>query len=130
MRIGQLALRTGTKASTIRYYEQIGLLPRPKRIESNHRRYDHADVERLGFIRRCRALGFSLDQVHQFARIARSGGRAAGQCQQIVRARLLSVRARITELQLVEARLGELLSDGSGSSGSTIAPCGRLAALA
>jgi DNA-binding transcriptional MerR regulator len=130
MRIGQLALRTGTRASTIRYYEQIGLLPAPKRIEGNHRHYDHADVERLGFIRRCRALGFSLEQVHQFARIAQSGGRATGQCQQIVQARLSSVRARISEMKTVEARLAELLADGAGSSGSTITPCPRLAVLA
>lgn len=130
MRIGQLALRTGTKTSTIRYYEQIGLLPRPRRIESSHRRYDHVDVERLGFIRRCRALGFSLDQVHQFARIAQSGDQATGQCQQIVRARLLSVRARISEMKIVEARLAELLADGTGNSGPTTVRCARLAALA
>jgi DNA-binding transcriptional MerR regulator len=130
MRIGELALFTGTRASTIRYYEQIGLLPAPKRINGSHRRYDDADVERLGFIRRCRALGFSLNQIHQFARIAQSGGPATDHCRKIVQDRLVSVRARIAEMRAVEARLAELLADGTANAGSTIAPCARLAVLA
>ena len=69
MRIGKFAVFAGTNASTIRYYEQIGLLPAPKRIGSNHRHYGEADVARLGFILRCRALGFSLEQIRQFARL-------------------------------------------------------------
>lgn len=130
MRIGELALLTRTRASAIRYYEQIGLLPAPKRVNGSHRRYDNADVERLGFIRRCRALGFSLEQVHQFARIAQSGGRATDHCRKIVHGRLVSVRARIAEMRAVEARLAELLADGTANPGSTITPCARLAVLA
>ena len=62
-KIGELAERTRTNAPTIRYYEQIGLLPRPDRQEGNQRRYADADVRRLTFIRRCRDFGFSIDQV-------------------------------------------------------------------
>lgn len=130
MKIGELARLTATRASTIRYYEQIDLLPAPKRIDGNHRRYDSADVERLAFIRRCRALGFSLEQVRQFARIAQSGGRATDHCREIVQTRLLSVRARIAAMRAVETRLAQLLADGAANAGSTNTPCARLAVLA
>ena len=61
--IGNLAKATGTKVVTIRYYEQIGLLPVPARTEGNYRAYNDEHLRRLRFIRRCRDLGFTLDQV-------------------------------------------------------------------
>lgn len=63
MAIGLLASATGTKAETIRYYERIGLLPAPARTASNYRSYCAAELARLSFIRRARALGFSIEQV-------------------------------------------------------------------
>ena len=80
MRIGEFATSAGTNAPTVRYYEQIGLLAAPKRIRNNQRRYGEADVARLAFILRCRALGFSLKQIRQFAKVARTGGGATDQC--------------------------------------------------
>jgi DNA-binding transcriptional MerR regulator len=130
MRIGEFAIFTGTNASTVRYYEQIGLLPAPKRIRSNQRRYGEADVARLAFILRCRALGFSLKQIRQFAKIAQSGGGTTDQCRKIVHARLMSVRARIEEMKTVERRLARLLADQAGTAGSTTNRCSKLAVLA
>jgi DNA-binding transcriptional MerR regulator len=95
MRIGEFAIFAGTSASTVRYYEQIGLLPAPKRIRNNQRRYGEADAARLGFILRCRTLGFSLKQIRQFAKIAQTDAGTTDQCRKIVHARLMSVRARI-----------------------------------
>src|SRR3546814_15234616 len=63
--IGEAARATGTKAETIRYYERIGLLPRPGRTAGNYRSYGADDVARLSFVRRARGLGFSLDQVRE-----------------------------------------------------------------
>ena len=63
LKIGDLAKATGTKVQTIRYYEEIGLLPAPARTEGNYRTYASATLRRLSFIRRSRGLGFSLDQV-------------------------------------------------------------------
>ncbi len=63
--IGKLAGATGTKVETIRYYEQIGLLPAPARSASNYRTYDAGHLRRLSFIRRARDLGFSIDQVRE-----------------------------------------------------------------
>jgi len=63
--IGDLAKATDTKVETVRYYERIGLMPEPRRTPSNYRNYDARHAERLGFIRRSRALGFSLEQVRE-----------------------------------------------------------------
>lgn len=61
--IGDMGKATATKIETIRYYEKIGLLPKPARTTSNYRDYGQAELGRLSFIRRARDLGFSLDQV-------------------------------------------------------------------
>jgi DNA-binding transcriptional MerR regulator len=61
--IGDLGKATATKVETIRYYERIGLLPKPPRTSGNYRDYGQAELGRLSFIRRARDLGFSLDQV-------------------------------------------------------------------
>ncbi|WP_144389857.1 MerR family transcriptional regulator, partial [Phaeobacter sp. 22II1-1F12B] len=61
--IGTLSKKTGTKVQTIRYYEQIGLMPEPGRTEGGQRRYDNAQLDRLSFIRHSRQLGFSLDAI-------------------------------------------------------------------
>mgnify|MGYP000739176731 CR=1 FL=1 len=61
--IGGLAKATGTKVVTIRYYEKIGLLPEPPRTSGNYRTYDASHRERLHFIRRCRDLGFTEEQI-------------------------------------------------------------------
>jgi DNA-binding transcriptional MerR regulator len=63
LKIGALARQTGTNAPTIRYYEEIGLLPSAGRQAGNQRVYGEADVKSLTFIRRCRQFGFSIDQV-------------------------------------------------------------------
>jgi DNA-binding transcriptional MerR regulator len=130
MRIGEFAIFAGTNTSTVRYYEQIGLLPAPKRIRNNQRRYGEADVARLGFILRCRALGFSLKQIRQFAKIAQTDGSATDQCRKIVHARLMSVRAKIQEMKTVESRLAGLLADQAATAGSTAPRCSKLAVLA
>ena len=63
MRIGQMADRTRTPVDTIRYYERQGLLPKPERTASNYRAYPPGHMERLNFIRRCRGLDMSLEEI-------------------------------------------------------------------
>jgi DNA-binding transcriptional MerR regulator len=69
LKIGELAEWTGTSVPTIRYYEQIGLLPRAPRQAGGQRVYGRDDVERLTFIRRCREFDFSIDQVRALVAI-------------------------------------------------------------
>src|SRR5262245_44489872 len=68
--IGDLAVRTGSNVPTIRYYEEIGVLPPADRLPSGHRVYDQSDLKRLTFIRHCRDFGFSIDQVRRLIDLA------------------------------------------------------------
>ena len=63
--IGALGRKTGTKVQTIRYYEQIGLMPEPDRTEGGQRRYGDNEQDRLAFIRHARQLGFSLEAIRE-----------------------------------------------------------------
>lgn len=65
MQIGELARTTSTKVETIRFYEKIGLLPKPSRTSGNYRDYGSDHLARLSFVRRARGLGFRLDQVRE-----------------------------------------------------------------
>jgi DNA-binding transcriptional MerR regulator len=69
MSIGDLSKEAGVKVVTIRYYEQIKLMP-PPRTEGNYRAYEQEHVHRLRFIHRCRSFGFTLDQVRDFLRLS------------------------------------------------------------
>src|SRR3546814_20582317 len=69
--IGTLARRTGTKVQTIRYYEQVGLMPEPGRSEGGQRRYGDAELDRLSFIRHARQLGFPLDAIRELLNLDR-----------------------------------------------------------
>jgi Cu(I)-responsive transcriptional regulator len=69
MQIGEAARRTGVSAKMIRHYESIGLIPSADRRDSNYRDYGHHDVHRLGFIRRARDLGFSIDEIRDLLRL-------------------------------------------------------------
>jgi Cd(II)/Pb(II)-responsive transcriptional regulator len=68
MKIGEIAGATGVAVDTIRHYEREGLLPAPARSAANYRRYGAAERERLGFIRNCRALDMSLDEIRALLR--------------------------------------------------------------
>ena len=76
IRIGELSRRTGCNIETIRYYERIGLLPRPDR-RGTYRQYGAADVSSLTFIRRARDLGFALSEIRALLRLAGQGRAAA-----------------------------------------------------
>jgi DNA-binding transcriptional MerR regulator len=86
--IGRVAQATGSKVQTIRYYEQIGLLPAPERSRGNQRLYDDRAVERLAFIRHARGLGFSLDAIRDLLDLADRPDRPCDEADAIARAQL------------------------------------------
>lgn len=113
MIIHELTKQTGVPAKTIRYYESIGLLPRPKRAVNNYRQYMPADVERLRLIASARSLGFSLDDVAEIL-AARDGGIAP--CQRVldgIAQRLADVDRRIAGLLALRDSLRQLQSEGA-----------------
>ena len=113
MLIHDLAKQTGVPAKTIRYYESIKLLPRPKRAANNYREYAPAEAERLRFIASARSLGFSLDDVAEIL-AARDDGLAP--CQRVLDAvdrRLTDVDRRIADLLTLRDSLRQLQSEGA-----------------
>lgn len=107
--IGQLAKAAGVSAPTIRYYEEIGLLPPAHRSARGQRMYAGGDLERLSFIRRCRDFGFSIDQVRDLARLSISENEDCSRVRDMARAHVADVRAKMAELLALEASL-ELLA--------------------
>jgi MerR family transcriptional regulator, mercuric resistance operon regulatory protein len=96
--IGRLAHHSGVTIETIRYYERIGLVPPPPRSAGGHRHYAKTDIERLTFIRRARALGFSLDEVRDLLALA-GRGKSCGEVQAITMDHVARIRAKIADLE-------------------------------
>lgn len=107
--IGTLATHTGTNVPTIRYYEEIGLLPRAQRSANGRRYYRDADLKRLSFIKRCRDFGFPIDQVRELARLFEDGDRACIDVRNLAQTRLDTVRAKLEEMRQLEASLASFV---------------------
>ncbi|SFI47043.1 MerR family transcriptional regulator [Jannaschia pohangensis] len=120
--IGQIAARTGTKVPTVRYYEGIGLLPEAERTAGGQRRYDRAALDRLGFIRHARALGFGLEDIRALLDIEGHGDAHA-----IAERQLRDVRDRMARLARLESELARIVGSCAGGGGT--GPCRVLEAL-
>ena len=97
--IGDVAKRTGVSTPTIRYYEEIGLLPSAPRSGAGYRRYDDATVEELRFIRKAQALGFSLDEIAEILQLSRSGKAPCSHVLSLAHQHLAAVDERIRQLR-------------------------------
>jgi DNA-binding transcriptional MerR regulator len=109
--IGQVAKATGVAAKTIRYYEEIGVLPAPSRTAAGYRQYDQAGVHRLRFIRRARSLGLPLRDVKTVI-VNLDGGSRPGlrpRLLALVRRQLSAVQHQSAELGLLQRQLEEVL---------------------
>ena len=126
LKIGDLAKATGTKVQTIRYYEEIGLLPAPGRTAGTYRAYDEAHLNRLAFVRRGRELGLGLDQVRDLLSLADQKDRSCATVEAIARAHRAAIERKIADLQALDWVLGRMI-DCCGHG--TVADCGILEAL-
>lgn len=126
MAIGELARATGSKAETIRYYERIGLLPKPARTATNYRNYGAAELARLSFIRRARSLGFSIGQVGALLDLADRRDRSCEAVDALAREHLTTIEDKIADLTALRRELAELI--GQCSRG-TVAECRIIDAL-
>lgn len=106
MPIGELSRRTGCNIETIRYYERIGLMPIPPR-RGRYRSYGAEDVGRLGFVRRARELGFTLDEVRALLGLAASEQASCAEVRTLAASHLKDVRARIADLKRMERVLAD-----------------------
>ncbi|MGH8438928.1 MAG: MerR family transcriptional regulator [Pseudomonas sp.] len=108
--VGQLAKAADTKAVTIRYYEQQGLLPSATRTPAGYRLYTEIERDRLLFIRRSRGLGFSLDDVRELLGLADRKEHSCAAVDAKVELQLAQVRERIRDLQGLESELTRLIA--------------------
>lgn len=112
--IGELSRQTGCNIETIRFYERIGLLPKARR-SGRFRSYEPEDVARLGFARRARELGFTLDQVRALLGLAQGGGAACEAARDLAALHLKEVRKRVADLRRMERVLaGAIRACASG----------------
>lgn len=109
--IGTLARRTGTNVQTIRYYEQIGLMPEPGRSEGGQRRYGTLELDRLAFIRHSRQLGFSLEAIRELLDLSDSPERSCVQVDAVAQKQLREVEARISRLEALRMELQRMISE-------------------
>ncbi|MCS0588321.1 MULTISPECIES: Cd(II)/Pb(II)-responsive transcriptional regulator [Oxalobacteraceae] len=108
MRIGELAKLAACQPETIRFYEQKGLMPAPIRSHANYRLYDASHADRLHFIRRCRALGISLDEVQTLLGFQDRPDMTCGGVNDLVDQHILEIDRQIADLRTLHAELSEL----------------------
>lgn len=108
MKIGELSQATGVDVETIRYYEKTGLLPAPARLANGYRAYGTSHLERLAFVRHCRALDLPLAEVQRLLNFVDQPGGDCGDIDLLIDGQLARVRARLTSLQALERQLSAL----------------------
>ena len=108
LKIGDLAKRAQCPAETIRYYEREGLLPEPTRTAGNYRLYSRAHLERLAFIRNCRSLDMTLEEIRQLLRVRDVPGENCDAAHHLLDEHIAHVATRVAELQQLERQLKAL----------------------
>lgn len=110
--IGEAARISGVKIPTIRYYERIGLLPRPPRTESNRRTFGRNDLCRLAFIRHARELGFEIEAIRTLLLLRDRTDQPCRNADLIAQARLEEIKVRIAGLVTLKADLEAMIESG------------------
>jgi DNA-binding transcriptional MerR regulator len=124
MKISDLSRATGVDVETIRYYEKAGLLPAPAREANGYRSYGGTHLERLAFVRHCRALDMPLADVKRLLDFVGGVRDERGDIDALIAAQLLRVRARLKSLRAMERQLTAL--QGSCDADHATHECGIL----
>lgn len=122
--IGELAERTGVSADTIRYYEDEGVLPEPRRSDTGYRLYDEGTVERLRFVRQAQALGLRLEEIAEILALVEERG--LDPCSHVearLRERLAQVEERMRDLDALRERLRAALRRAEAAPGEGDCRC-------
>ncbi|MGP0628808.1 MerR family transcriptional regulator [Nitrospina sp. 32_T5] len=114
MTIGGLSRQTECNIETIRYYEKVGMLPKPRRTEGGHRVYNETHARRLQFIRRARALGFSLKDVRRLLTLSEGRKKSCGKVKTLAETHLEDIQSRIRDLKAMEKVLKQLVNQCTG----------------
>ena len=108
---GVLAKQSKVNSETIRYYEKIELMPEPARSEGGHRQYDNEHLKRLVFIRRCRELGFSLDDIKNLLGLVDTGKYSCDEVRLRTETHLQEVQQKLRDLKKMEGMLKDLVAE-------------------
>jgi len=111
LRSGELARLAGVSVDTLRHYEHIGVLPAPRRTESNYRLYSPEAVDRVRLVRQALSIGFSLTELAKILRVREKGGFPCRQVKALLDNKLIEVDREIANLQALRAHLRMLLKD-------------------
>jgi MerR family mercuric resistance operon transcriptional regulator len=111
---GTLAARTGCNIETIRYYEQIRILPPPPRSQGGHRLYGPALIKRLNFVLRSRDLGFTLEEIRELLRVVDGGNYTCAQVEALAHEHVRSIRQKIMDLKKLKSVLETMAAQCSG----------------
>ncbi len=125
--IGAAARASGVKVPTIRFYEEIGLMPPMPRTEGNRRLYSAAHLRRLAFIRHARELGFDIETIRTLLTLQDRPDQSCAAADEIAGARLMEVRSRIAALKALEAELERMVA---GCAHGYVAQCRVIETLA
>ena len=107
--IGEMSKLTGCKVETIHYYEKIKILFEPPRTPGGHRIYSLPDVKRLNFIRKCRNLGFTLEQVRELLRFIDEPDHFCGEVKAMAMVQYRTVQEKIDELNNLQNALNSMI---------------------
>jgi DNA-binding transcriptional MerR regulator len=125
--IGQVAQLTGVTRDTIRYYERLGLLPRPARTRAGYRQFPATAVNRLALVRNAQRFGFTLREIAGFLRVRDSGGKPCRDVRAAAQRRLDAVEQQIAELVAMRDRMFRTLENWDATLART--PADRPARL-
>jgi DNA-binding transcriptional MerR regulator len=113
MQIGELGQASGMPPKTIRFYEEIGLLPPAQRTENRYRIYNQEDVRRLRFIRNARSLDFSIDDLKEVLALRDRGEAPCRYVSHLLKTKQTEIEVRIRQLQELQQELRQLLNQAS-----------------
>lgn len=111
LKIGEVAKRAGVGIETLRFYERSGLLDQPARTEGGYRLYSEEALERLDFIKRAQALGFTLDEIKRVIAERRAGQTPCAEVRAIVRQRLQELDERMRQMRRYRKELAAALEE-------------------
>jgi MerR family transcriptional regulator, mercuric resistance operon regulatory protein len=114
--IGKLSQQTGVNIETIRYYEKIGVMPAPRRSAGGFRIYGPDHIKRLGFVRRSRQLGFSLDEIRNLLRLVDGHGHTCAEVHALMLSHLAEIRRKLRDLRRLQRAMVEMAARCSGES--------------
>ena len=109
--IGEMSRHTGVNIETIRYYERIEIMPQPDRTEGGNRQYNHDQLKRLSFIKRCRELGFSLSEIRALLEMADRDDFTCSEVHQMTMSHLTTVRQKLNDLKGLERSLKKMVAE-------------------